>query len=73
MPRITEEALLRRRCDDADGLLRQYAAEGAALAEEANEAARRNRVLETFASDAFALVEGARALVDRRRRERAAT
>jgi hypothetical protein len=29
--------------------------------------------LETFASDAFALVEGARALVDRRRRERAAT
>jgi hypothetical protein len=71
--RITEEALLRRRCDDADGLLRQYAAEGAALAEEANEAARRNRVLEAFASDAFALVEDARALVDRRRRERAAT
>lgn len=68
--RITEEALLRRRCDDADGLLRQYAAEGAALAEEANEAARRNRVLEAFASDAFALVEDARARVDRRRRER---
>ena len=57
--RITEEALLRRRCDDADGLLRQYAAEGAALAEEANEAARRNRALEAFASDAFALVEDA--------------
>ena len=71
--RIAEEALLRRRCEDADGLLRQYAAEGAALAREANEAARRNRALESFASDARALVEDARALVDRRRRERAAT